>query len=313
MNWNKKTILITGSSGFLGKTACEFFLKKNANIIAVDKIETAIQDPKLKFFCLDIADENQTKKLHSFKADYCIHLGAISHKVFAENDPNLAWMVNVHGTENTLKTCKAMGVQRMVFASSGQVYGKQSKIVSEETETKPESIYGQTKKEAEELCETFSKKTGLHIAIARQTNAFGPNDLPGIRIIPSITDKAIRGNIDVQGDGSTEKDFIYVYDLMEFYEKVFLLKKWPSSAIVVNVGTGKSRTIKEVVITILNLLKIKQKPSFIKEAAESYIECYSVKKAFQVFGWKAKTPFKEGLRQTIEWLKKTGKKLSENN
>ncbi|MDD2678268.1 MAG: NAD(P)-dependent oxidoreductase [Candidatus Nanoarchaeia archaeon] len=144
---------ITGNAGFIGK-----WLMKETNAFGFDAKDCDIRNYDLL-----------KKKIISAKPTHLIHLAAIANPEVCEKNPNLAWDVNVTGTENILKICEEQGIKATIM-STAQVYKEKNAPLNESNELKDSgSVYVNTKIE----CEKLAKEYGS--TIIRAFNQEGPN------------------------------------------------------------------------------------------------------------------------------------------
>ena len=191
---NKKNIGITGSDGFIGKHLVKY-LKNDGSY-------------NIKCFNGDLLKESDVKEFFRKKDfDTVIHLAGTFFGDFA------ALMdANFKTTENLLRIGKENGLKKIIFSSSGAVYGEPIKGVSKESDpTKPNTYYGVTKLYAEKLIELYNYLHGLQYVILRFPNVYGEGNDKGViyNFLDGIENK---GKITVYGDGSASRNFLHVSD-----------------------------------------------------------------------------------------------------
>ena len=157
MNKDRKKILITGISGFIGKSICEKFLKKY-NIIGIDNnVKQEIQNVTLDFS--DITDfENISKFVNDHKPDIIIHCAGIAHQKIGNIDSQEYIRVNSYATENLVKVAiKANPDAHFIFLSSISVYGENNfkSAVAEKDQCHPSSDFANSKLDAEKRIMTI--------------------------------------------------------------------------------------------------------------------------------------------------------------
>ena len=159
------------------------------------------------------------------KPNYVIHLAAQTSVNYSISNPCIDADMNILATIKLLETCKKYNVKKFVTASSAAVYGKPQYLpIDENHPTEPISPYGLSKL----TMEKYIKLSDLPYIIFRFSNAFGPRQNSSKESgVVAIFDKAMRNNepINIYGDGSQIRDFIYVEDIANICVKVIESKK----------------------------------------------------------------------------------------
>ena len=149
----KKRVLITGGNGLLGRSiiSCN---ENRFELLVTGKRKFLSNGNDNRYSPLDILDSNQCDKVFSkFKPDYVIHAAAMTHVDKCEEDPDTCNSVNVHGTNNILKTCEKYG-SHLIFISTDFIFDGKNGSYSENSKPNPISIYGMSKWNAEKLIRT---------------------------------------------------------------------------------------------------------------------------------------------------------------
>jgi len=163
-----KKILVTGSSGQLGRTIVKQLRLKQYETIGIDMIESQTTD-----FLIDIRDKNQINEITK-GIDAIIHTAAIHGKHYELKFPREAFIeTNINGTFNLLNACKENGINKFLYTSTTSIYGKsmvnekEAVWVDETLLPNPRDIYDITKLTAELLCQDFFEKEGLETTVLR--------------------------------------------------------------------------------------------------------------------------------------------------
>lgn len=255
-----KSILLTGGTGFLGKSILSLYKDKRSEIkkiyILSRKPESLNDDFDINSFPFEISfiaqDIREPIKLDE-SVDYIIHAAAESSTSLGFENPLLMRDVIVEGTKNVLEYYKKWKVKRILFISSGAVYGKQPFEMSHIPEDyngapdplKPQNAYGCAKRQAENLCALYYKHFGIDFVIARCFAFVGPY-LPlnaHFAIGNFIRDGLKGGPIVIKGDGTPYRSYLYADDLAEWLLTILLKGK---SGEAYNVGSDEAITIKEL-------------------------------------------------------------------
>lgn len=185
--------------------------------------------------------------------DYVFHFISTTNPFTAENDPLFDLDTNVKMSVELFRICSEKGIKKVIFASTGgAIYGNVSTAdpISEKICPKPISPYAIGKLSIENYLRYFETKHNLSYTVLRISNPYGPrqNTLSGQGVIPIFLDR-IRNKkpITVYGDGSMVRDYVYVGDVARLVAKSF---EKTSNGSVYNLGSGKGRTINELVDVI---------------------------------------------------------------
>tara|TARA_B100000214_G_scaffold255105_1_gene187861 strand:+ start:1227 stop:2114 length:888 start_codon:yes stop_codon:yes gene_type:complete len=222
-------VLVTGSSGFLGKHLCDSIEKLGHSVVEYDL--------DMGF---DILDEAMLETvIQERKVTDVVHLAAIADLYVAGSDPNVAWNINVEGTKKVLSVCERNGIP-MLFASTCCAYGNNDVHPSNEmAPLNPGEIYAKTKVAAEKL---FSGTSGQH-TIMRLATFYGPNQR-GSLATSIFLERAKQGlAIEIHGDGEQTRTFTHVQDVVNGI--ICILKSQLRPAIV-NISTDQSYSVNEL-------------------------------------------------------------------
>ncbi|HTL28727.1 MAG TPA: NAD-dependent epimerase/dehydratase family protein, partial [Tepidisphaeraceae bacterium] len=200
--------------------------------------------------------------------------------------------------------CRRLGVKRIVFLSSGgTVYGRAAVVPTPETApTEPIAAYGISKLMIEKYLALHEHLHRMDYRVLRVTNPFGAfqTTIKNQGIIAALIARGLAGEpIEIWGDGSAVRDFIYVGDVIDALE---LASRDQSDFRIFNIGRGEGRNIREIVGMIERLLGRKLQIVWKDaRAIDLPVSVVSNARAKEVLGWTPKTTLDEGLRQTIAW------------
>tara|TARA_Y100000816_G_C26106034_1_gene587854 strand:- start:1796 stop:2776 length:981 start_codon:yes stop_codon:yes gene_type:complete len=310
---NKK-VLITGGCGFIGSHLVEFFLKKDYFVFVLDK--------KGKRFSPDWIKDLKNKKLIKVysnvvnrnvvfnlvkKVDIVIHLAALISIPHSYKHPNLHIKTNIHGTYNVLEACRKFK-KKCIVTSSSETYGTGTSFpMNENHRLYAQSPYAATKISADQLAIAYFNSYNLNVKIIRPFNCFGPRQSPRA-IIPTIITQVLANNKTINvGNTETFRDYTYVEDLCRAFWKLSLSNN--AMGEVINVGSGKTFKMKEIIKKIVSLTNYKgslitQKKRLRPINSEvNKLHCDN-KKILKLFSWKNQTTLNQGLIKSIDWYKK---------
>ena len=198
------TILVTGSSGFIGSNLIRFLQKKNIKFFGVDKVFNPYF--KIKNFAkFNLNNKSEILRLfRKQKIKKVIHLAALPGFVNCHKKPKKAYEDNVSATLNLLTACKSFGIKDIIVASSMGVNNFY----------KNPSIYALTKIACENICRSFNKIYKMNIKICKISNVFGPYSLHKLSSVHAFIKQIINNKkIQIHKKGMQERDFIFVEDV----------------------------------------------------------------------------------------------------
>jgi len=247
--------LVTGGAGFLGSALSNRLVGEGHEVRVIDNLtagDPARLSPKVLFERGDVAD---IPKLWTLLQDVnCVyHLAArvsVPESIKYPRDYN---HVNVGGTVSVMEAMRDAGVQRVVLASSGAVYGEQpEQPLSEDMSPVPDSPYAVSKLSAEIYVRTIGKLWGIETVALRIFNAYGPGQqLPASHapVVPRLLKAAQTGaSLVIFGDGGHSRDFVYVDDIVEALASAATAPNIDRQ--IINVGSGVETTLDALVEAI---------------------------------------------------------------
>ena len=289
-------IVITGGSGFIG-THLSNYLKKDHDITVFDRNRPP--NSEVNYVEGDIIDSSQVKKTLE-GCEVVIHLAAAVGVEITENDPILTLNINIFGTKNVLDACVQNGVQKIIFASSSEIYGEPFKVpIDEISPLMPITNYGVSKIAAEEFIEAYSKVHGIKYSVLRFFNVYGPGQSTDF-VIPEFVNNAIIDKpITIHGSGSQVRAFCHVDDISNGIS--LCIKKGDNE--VFNIGNGTEPiSITDLAKKVVELTNSKSEIKFIpfedserKRRKEIFKRIPSIGKAKKLLGYEPRISLNEGI------------------
>ena len=316
-----KKVLVTGGAGFLGSHLVEQLLEQGADVVAIDNLfrgtmsnlETVVGNPRFSFIDGDILDERLLREAVN-GCDIIFHLAAINGTKYFYDAPKLVLEVNIGGTENVLKVAQESGVQRVLFTSSSEVYGRTEVIPTPEDSQSTFSpstgvrwCYATSKLVDEHMCLAFSRETGLDTIILRLFNAYGPRQVSSEygQVVGIFARQLLKGEpMTIYGDGQQTRSFTYVGDIVDGIVKAASAET--ASGDVFNIGSEDEITIDDLAEVMSGLVGMSQDVDRIHAGIfkdEPLRRCPSIRKAKLAFGYEPKVDLASGLIKTIDWFK----------
>ncbi|MFC1626926.1 SDR family NAD(P)-dependent oxidoreductase [Patescibacteria group bacterium] len=319
MKLSKKTVLVTGCAGFIGSHLVKRLLNDGVKVVGIDNFndyyspkrkEKNIEEfKKNKNFCLyrqDITDIQGLEKIfQDSQIDVVVHLAARAGVRPSIKNPKLYEKVNVKGTKNILEMMKKFKINQLVMASSSSVYGEQEKIPFSETDVVDQQVspYAKTKKQAEKLCLEYAKKYGIKTTVLRFFTVYGPKGRPDMA--PYIFTERIFSNKTITrfGKGDTSRDYTYIDDIIEGVVRAI---EKPFKFEIINLGNNKPIKLNQFIKLIEKLTdkqtKIIEQPRHPADVKRTYAD---IRKAKKLLGWEPKTDLETGMKNFIDWYKKS--------
>ncbi len=261
---SKLKLLITGVSGFIGRSLVEEIVKRQLNwdIYGVDINPLVFSNKKyleyINFTTLDIRNEGE---VNSYFINHCfdgvIHLAAVSRVVDAENNKENCVQTNYWGTKYLVEDVAKFPKTWMIFGSSREVYGEQSVFpVKESAEKKPVNIYGECKLNGEKLVKGLINR----YVILRFSNVYGNSYDIGGRVIPSFINKALNNETLFLEGGDQIIDFTHIEDTVDCVLKsVELLQNNTIDSEEIHISPGVENKITDIIYCLEHLLNKKLK------------------------------------------------------
>jgi nucleoside-diphosphate-sugar epimerase len=310
-----RTVLLTGSAGFIGARTADFLLKKGFRVVGVDNLNS-YYDPALKTFRLKELKKNRAFKFYKadienlqplrniFKAakpDAVINLAARAGVRYSLVDPFVYLRTNTLGTLNLLELCKEREVKKFVLASTSSLYASETMPFKETFAVNtPLSPYAATKKGAEALCYAYYHLYGIDTTIFRYFTVYGPAGRPDMSYFIFMQKIDQGQTIPVYGDGNHLRDFTFVDDIAT--GTVLGLKKVGYQTF--NLGGNQCYRLIEMIRLIEKVMGKKARIKFYPaHKADLRATKADAGQAKRVLGWTAKIGLLEGLQKTADWYR----------
>lgn len=241
-----KTILVTGSAGFIGSNLVKELLKTNEEISIIgfdsvnDYYDVSIKDyrlaeieklagskPKCKYTFIkgNLADKALIEKIFTEnKIDIVVNLAAQAGVRYSITNPDAYIESNIIGFYNILEACRNHPVEHLVYASSSSVYGGNKKVPfsTDDKVDNPVSLYAATKKSNELMAHAYSKLYNIPSTGLRFFTVYGPAGRPDMAYF-GFTNKLVKGEtIKIFNYGNCKRDFTYVDDIVEGVKRVMM-------------------------------------------------------------------------------------------
>ncbi len=309
----KKTkILICGASGFVGRNIAERLAKRSDMKVYGTYFGTKPNIKGVSLSRVDLTEENEVNQIIKGK-DIVIQGAAVT-----SGSKDIVTKPYIHVTDNAImnslifKSCFDNKVKHVIFFSCTVMYPSKNTPVKEQDFnyeiTDKYFGVGWTKVYLEKMCEFYSRISNTKYTAIRHSNIYGPfdkYDLDKSHFLGATITKVLKSSDDkiiVWGKGSEKRDLLYVSDLVDFVE--IILMKQKARFELINVGLGKSFSVKEVVGKIIEASGKKMKLEFdTSKPTIKFNLAVNIDKAKKKYNFRPKTSLEKGIRKTIEWYK----------
>ncbi len=315
-----KTILVSGSAGFIGFHVSQKLLENGVNIIGVDSLNN-YYDPNLKnyrndilkkysnykFYQVDISQEDSLKKIfEENKIDKICHLAAQAGVRYSLQNPAAYHQSNLQGFINIIECARNFNIKDFIYASSSSVYGKnqmkKNGFSEEDSVDHPISLYAATKKANELIAHTYHHLFGLNCTGLRFFTVYGPSGRPDMAMFLFTEEIINNKELKLFNYGKMFRDFTYIDDIADG-----IIKSLEKAYAYEIFNLGNSQTV-EIGYLIELLEKALGKKAKIRleaiQPGDVEITFANISKAEKMLNFKPHTNIEKGVENFIDWYRK---------
>ena len=290
-------ILVTGTSGFIGKHLLRALVKKYGpeNIVALTSVKTT----ECNFLLHEgySFDKDFFKRSPFNEITTVIHAGAFIPKKAVDADDIEGAVSNINGTLNLLKALPQT-VKNILFLSTVDVYGF-AEIITEDTAVLPVSLYAHSKYYCEIMIAAWAKKNNKQLAILRIGHVYGPGEEAYQKVIPVTINKLLQnGQPQILGEGNEKRAFIHVKDVVKAIMNAVELDSDPGP---VNIVGAQSVSIKELVTKLISISGMPLQPEFISHSGQGRNLLFDNKKMAAMLGSES-VDLDKGLQEEWDYM-----------
>ena len=307
--WHSKRVLVTGGAGFLGSFVVEKLQQKGCKEVLI---------PRKKDY--NLVEMEAVKRLYrETRPDMVIHLAALVGGIGANQaDPGKFFYDNLMMGAQMMEGGRQRGLDKFVAIGTICAYPKFTPVPFKEEDLwngYPEETnapYGLAKKMLLVQSQSYKQQYGFNSIFLLPVNLYGPRDnfdLATSHVVPALIRKCVEAkkqserHIMVWGTGTPTREFLYVDDAAE---GILMAAEHYNGSEPVNLGSGVEISIKDLVHLIVRLTGFSGEIVWDASKPDGQPRrCLDTSKAARLFGFRAKTPFKEGLQRTIKWYWET--------
>ena len=317
MNLKSKTVLVTGSDGFIGSHLTEELLRIGCKVrafayynsfgswgwldhLAKDQLES------IEVVTGDIRDRGSvTKAMEGI--DVVFHLAALIGIPYSYDSPESYVGTNISGTLNVLEEARRLGTERIIVTSTSEVYGTAQYVpIDEKHPFQGQSPYSATKIGADRMAESYFRSFDLPVTIARPFNTYGPRQ-SARAIIPTIISQLCNGSDEISlGSLSPTRDLVYVKDTARGF--ISMAENENTIGEEINIATQDEISIGDLAQKLITAIRPSatmvtdnQRLRPAKSEVERLLGCNE--KIKSLTGWEPEWDLDRGLAATIEWFR----------
>lgn len=299
--------LVLGAGGFLGRALCAALRGHGAAVHAYGR-RVAAMPPAGPGLWTEAAFEDGAALDGALRAQEVVfHLASSSLPADSNRDPAGDVAAQVLPSIRLLERCRAAGVRKVVFASSGgTVYGIPAVVPTpEHAGTAPITAYGINKRMVEHYLELFRHLHGLDYHVLRIANPYGPGQSPfkPQGVVAAMLHRALSGlPIELWGTGEVTRDFIHVDDVAGAFVAA---ARYDGPHRVMNVGSAHGRSLNQVVADVGaalggTALEVVRKGARAADVPVSVLDTALIRRAT---GWRPEVEWMDGLAGTADWMR----------
>jgi UDP-glucuronate 4-epimerase len=312
-------VLVTGSCGFIGYNLCKRLVALGYQVIGVDNMNSFIYPAEFKqrnlahlqtdsnYIGFDYDLLSDVQIIRMVVPDVVVHLAAHANVRKSQQDP-LAYIDNNVKLTTKLIT-EILGMKEesrplFIYASSSSVYGTNTKVPFSETDPTDNiiSMYAQSKKMCESIAEMYARSSGLNAVGLRFFTVYGPGGRPDMGIYNFLTKIMDGDEVTVYGDGTMERDFTYVDDIVSGIVSCLGLKSCDHR--IYNIGNNNPVQLKELINVCEQVVQRKANIKYAPVPPGDVFRTFAdVKKAQKDLGYTPQVTLQEGITKTYEWIK----------
>ena len=330
-----KTIIVTGSAGFIGSSLCMKLLERGESIIGIDN-HNDYYDPKIKearlerltkysnyqHYRVDLSDQKNLEDVFkSCKPQKVVNLAAQAGVRYSMENPLAYITSNIVGFANILENCRQHNIEHLVYASTSSVYGSNTKMPFSEHDSAnhPLSVYAASKKSNELMAHTYSHLYKLPTTGLRFFTVYGPWGRPDMALFKFTKAILEEKPIDVFNYGKHTRDFTYIDDIVEGIIKTLGSPAtsnvdWSSDQpdpanskapwCVYNIGNNKQVKLMDYIEALEKALGRKAKINFLPLQSGDVPDTYAnVDNLKEKFNYQPSTLVVDGISNFVKWYK----------
>ena len=304
--------LVTGAAGFIASNLTDRLLAAGHQVTGFDNLSTGMAEfldgarrqSGFRFVQGDLLDAAAVTRAAA-GADIVFHLAANADVRFGPDHPRKDLEQNALTTSNVLEAMRAHGIRRIVFSSTGSVYGEPAVFPTPETAPFPvqTSLYGASKVASEGLISAYAAAYGFQAWIFRFVSILGERYTHG-HVFDFYRQLLTHpGHLDVLGDGHQRKSYLYVHDCINAI--LLAIDRAAEPVNIFNLGAGEYCEVNDSIGWISEHLGLSPELRYaggtrgwIGDSPFIFLDCSRMR----ALGWKPELSIREGILRTLSFL-----------
>jgi UDP-glucuronate 4-epimerase len=326
-------VVVTGAAGFIGSHTCERLVAAGHRVTGIDAFDGYLYPAEVKrrnaselarlpgdqfqLITADICDRDAMADAIGADVDVVCHLAALAGVRPSLDEPLRYLRTNIEGTGVLLERMRALGLGRMVFASSSSVYGIRPGVETEVVAFReddpclaPASPYAATKRMNELQLSTYRDLFGIGVFALRFFTVYGPRQRPDMAIAKFVAATWRGTPITLFGDGTSRRDYTFIDDIVSGVVAA-VERIEPGRYELYNLGGTQTLSLGDLVATIERVVG---KPAIIErrpnQPGDVPVTYANVDRARAALGYTPTTPPEIGIARYWEWLRSSGRLTS---
>ncbi len=303
-----KTALVTGGAGFIGSHMVDRLLELEYRVVIIDDLSNG----KIKnlnhhatFHHADITQPSSAEVFEKEKPDLIFHMAAQTSVTRSTKEPILDTNVNVLGTLRLLEAARHVGVEKIIYSSTGgALYGNPETVpCPDDAAVEPVSPYGMSKYVGEQYLRFYHRQFRLNYTSLRYGNVYGPRQDPTgeAGVVAIFTSAMLEGKQpQIFGDGNQERDFVSVFDVID--ANIAAIDQ--ADGMEMNIATGEATTVNRIFELLKGITGYKWDAVHAAgRAGEVYRISLDWSRAAVELGWAPKVDLADGLAGTVDFFR----------